>query len=403
MHAITLLLLLFNQINSSSIVLIKGKVVDAQSQRPVPFATVYLPEKGGTYADSAGNFELLLNDLSSTDTLIASSLGYETTYIPVSGTNFSDLTIPLQRKSEFLDTIIISDKEAMNKVIKALEKIPDNFPTQPFLMDGFYRQTHREDGHWCRLIEAQVDIYDESYGPYRGTELQEFLLVRDLRRSNVNEQNGFKHGDHLVDLLIENIVRYQGGRFTNPPATDKYEFAFDESTSSSVYVIQYTNKNLLEEIIRTGIIEIETGTFAIHRITELSYPNPNYKPSFNEPQDDWIFKEGFKEIKFVKKDEKMWLSEIHQYYKHDIFNFQFYGVEHAVEEYFDMWIVDVGFVKPEMNNGFTKQGNLYSKKYSYNSDKWNLEILKQHPLDIKIKNSLERFESLEEQFDQNAQ
>lgn len=403
MRVFTFLFLLFNQISSPPVVLIKGKIVDAQSQKPVAFATVYLPEKGGTYADSSGKFELMLDEFNSNDTLIVSCLGYETKFVPVTGTNFSDLIIPLQRKSAFLDTIIVSDKEALKVVKKALEKMPDNFPTQPFIMNGFYRQIHREDGHWCRLIEALVDFYDEGYGLYRGTELQESLLVKDLRRSNVNELNGFKHGDHLVDLMIENIVRYQGGRFTNPPSTDKYEFSFDESTSPLVFVIQYTNKNLLEAKIRTGIIEIETGSFAIQRINEFSYPNPNYKPPIDEPQDDWIFKEGFKEIKFVKHDEKMWLSEIHQYYKHDLFNFQFYGIEHVVEEYFDLWIDKSDYCSNDCSNGFVKQGNLYSKKYHYYTEKWNNQIVQQHLLDEKIKNTLEKYEPMEEQFKRNGE
>lgn len=63
---------------------IQGEVLDKQSDEPVPFASVkFLVQGSGMLTDSLGRFSLSLNNISATDTLLVTSVGYAPFQIPV--------------------------------------------------------------------------------------------------------------------------------------------------------------------------------------------------------------------------------------------------------------------------------------------------------------------------------
>lgn len=63
---------------------IQGEILDKQSDEPIPFASVkFLLQGGGMLTDSIGRFNLTLNNISSGDTLVVTSVGYTPTKVPV--------------------------------------------------------------------------------------------------------------------------------------------------------------------------------------------------------------------------------------------------------------------------------------------------------------------------------
>src|SRR5436305_647340 len=65
--------------------IIKGEVLDKQSDEPIPFAAVKFLIKGtGELTDSLGRFTVSLNDLDANDTLRITSVGYTPAQIPAS-------------------------------------------------------------------------------------------------------------------------------------------------------------------------------------------------------------------------------------------------------------------------------------------------------------------------------
>ena len=75
-----------------------GKIIDAHTKEPVPYASVYLKKSGiGQTSDSAGNFIIHINNLQH-DSLVISYVGYESFMIPVTEANDNRaLDIQLQR------------------------------------------------------------------------------------------------------------------------------------------------------------------------------------------------------------------------------------------------------------------------------------------------------------------
>ncbi|MBV9962182.1 MAG: carboxypeptidase-like regulatory domain-containing protein, partial [Parafilimonas sp.] len=71
--------------------IIKGEVLDKQSDEPIPFASVKFLIKGtGELTDSLGRFTVSLNDVNSNDTLRITSVGY--TPVQISASELKDST-----------------------------------------------------------------------------------------------------------------------------------------------------------------------------------------------------------------------------------------------------------------------------------------------------------------------
>lgn len=91
----------------ASISKVNGKVIDAQSQEPLPGASIVLKEKTGigVVTDVDGNFSLDIP--SGVSAIVVSFIGYETKTIPLTG-NLKDIVVKLEPKSEKIDDVVVT-------------------------------------------------------------------------------------------------------------------------------------------------------------------------------------------------------------------------------------------------------------------------------------------------------
>lgn len=96
---------------SNSQKLVKGVVLDAQKNTPIPNVSVFLNTTSiGTVTNENGNFSLTIPN--GKNELIASSIGYETNAQTISSTDASFfITIKLQLKTEVMETVVIEPYE----------------------------------------------------------------------------------------------------------------------------------------------------------------------------------------------------------------------------------------------------------------------------------------------------
>ncbi len=104
-----LLLFFFCSSGSAQTVSLQGLIQDAHTREPVAYASVYFKISGsGKTSDSSGNFVFALNR-SGIDTLVISSVGYETFIIPVDFSSGNQkFLIPLQRGGTTKDYVVRS-------------------------------------------------------------------------------------------------------------------------------------------------------------------------------------------------------------------------------------------------------------------------------------------------------
>lgn len=278
--------------------LVTGKVVDADSGAPVPFASVGIVGTAlGTSTNQQGEFTLALSGRSSVK---VTCIGYESQVITVvSGT----VTIHLKPTSTLLDEVVIYQR-AVNprKVVrKAFSNIAVNYTNESFLQKFFYRHYCKDDSAYGRLVEAFVSIW-KSNG-YRNLRTaageREAMQVTHLRRSMDRTVAAQGHEPLSIGYaLAADAVGYQTPdmydqvRFHNSLSdlktnSHRYRFAYHGVTTydgEEVYRIGFehlpdsvlTTSGYVKAAAESGMLYITTRSHAFIRVLDTkTEPNGN--------------------------------------------------------------------------------------------------------------------------------
>jgi hypothetical protein len=237
--------------NAQSFLSVTGQVVDRETREPLPYASLSVKGKPvGTVANSEGKFTFHVPDTYARDTLLISFLGYES-YASVLERALSKTTFALSKKAILLDELLVRNQPvtAREIIAHAMAGVEKNYPTEPYLMEGFFRDWSRNqmpESYAARygirrsgsLLEAAVGIYGPGYAnSRRKTRMAEEVYIRQIRQSRAlpEEEN---HYNWLTLLLKGNHVRYNqaGGN------VDMFKGPLDQSDSPD-----YQLKGLVEE------------------------------------------------------------------------------------------------------------------------------------------------------------
>ncbi len=164
---------------------IKGKVADFMTYAPIESASVYIEKTTiGTITNVDGKFSLKVPQANLSDTLVISSIGFKSYKIAITGF-VSGSDIFLEEDVASLDEVVVvadtRPKSGNDIMLRALERLPDNMPSQPFLQKGFLRHKEKNKKEYKWLIEAAITLYDSEYGA--GTKDNLKLNVDEIRKS----------------------------------------------------------------------------------------------------------------------------------------------------------------------------------------------------------------------------
>lgn len=164
---------------------IKGSVADFMTYEPIESASVYIKNTTvGTITNSDGKFALMVPEKNTLDTLVISSIGYKS-YEMVISEYESGTDIYLEEDMASLDEVVIvadnRPKTGNDIMIRAIERLPENLPEQPYLQKGFLRHKERNKKEYKWLIEAAITVYDSDYGSAAKDNLK--INVDETRKS----------------------------------------------------------------------------------------------------------------------------------------------------------------------------------------------------------------------------
>jgi hypothetical protein len=148
-------------------VFIKGTITDEETGKGVSFAHIGVCAKSiGTVANEAGSFEFRIPDSVLDDTLCATAIGYETFKIAISelnGRSIFDITLVPQ--ISYLNNILIKDEKITGRrvVAKAIARIARNYPKNPFVLTGYYRDYLRKNDEYISFLEGVISIEDKGF------------------------------------------------------------------------------------------------------------------------------------------------------------------------------------------------------------------------------------------------
>jgi len=161
------LVILFTSVNAFSQTELKSKIVDFLTYEPLENASIYIDNSTiGSVSNIDGRFILSVPQELENDTLVISSIGYKSFKIRLSDF-VNDEEIFLEKEIASLDEVLIfaatRPKTGNDVVLRAIEKLSENLPEQPFMQKGFLRHKEFNKKEYKWLIESAITLYDSSY------------------------------------------------------------------------------------------------------------------------------------------------------------------------------------------------------------------------------------------------
>jgi hypothetical protein len=283
--------------------ILKGRVLDATNDSPLPYATVSIPQSNvGVVTNDLGEFAFHIPSNYTDGIVEFSFIGYKKKSMRISGLKPEKVyTISLAPSVVGLNEVAVTAKKgtpASKIVTRAIKNIDKNYPIQPFLSYAYYRDYIKDinKNNLKNLVEAAVVIndmgfnkndYDQSkikleqirYNPSYASDTA-LNLAYDGKTKFVPHANIDKSND-LAILRLQDPIRNHNRK------TFSFVYVFDLSfvpnhvfhynniivnDSSKIYDISFATIRLLNDTSKygywaSGNIYIDAKSYAILKFT----------------------------------------------------------------------------------------------------------------------------------------
>ena len=379
---------------------ISGKVLDKETGEPLIFATIGIKgESTSTVSNRLGQFDFHISRELVEKNLVVSMLGYENLETPINSLiGLDSVVLRMNRAVQLLDEVVISDSLSGGDIARiAINRIEENYPMKPFLMDGFYRDLKKVGGTYISLLEAAVKIYDEDYKtPNNKFRLRERVALMEVRKSlryNHSLTRYFEKDNLLEDLLLHNNIRYR-----NFPTEEIFFSGFKRKESTyydghRVYVIEINDPAFMLKMF------VDQNSYAIIRLEyERNFENETLKK-----KRDIVSKyvSDKKTMIFKLYQDKMYLNYMEVTSRINWYSSVTDSLKFETELHRELLINDIEPNREKRIHG-TRKMKKYGLQYQddeYNEEFWqSYNVIKKTPLDDAIIADLEQRGKLEKQF-----
>lgn len=289
-----------------------GRIVDASNQEPLAFATLSINKFGiGTASNIDGDWTLQVPASAANEVLSVSFMGYTPRNFNISELS-DNVVIKLQPKSYQMAEVVVTQKDFCKEFLqKAWDAIPQNYPTEPTLSQGFYRETERlKDSTFLYFNEAVLDVYKNTY---KNTVNFGQIRVEKSRKNvfpgidSINDVR-FYGGPHFPNDLDIVFSRWD---FIRPSdyANWKIELVGSLRDSiSNIYVLSFKNKKMPNSSFQ-GKMYIDRDNYAFvgfdfwragfRNLNENQLPDMEYVPGMTSIKVGYIEQNGKYNLGYV--------------------------------------------------------------------------------------------------------
>jgi hypothetical protein len=403
-------LLLFISLFTTSLLysqstILSGKIINGADNTTIAYCSVGVLNTGKTVlSNELGEFSIKVNFY---DTLIFSMLGFENKQLTAQQLmkHTDGILVHLTPKIYELKEVAILAISPQEIIKRAIGSIKNNYPTKPTNSYGYYRETCNDNNQYTRLVEAAVSIYDPGYS-LRLSKLNEKTRLLSVRSSyNFSSLfTGLKYNG-ITELYNRNMVKYVAD-FLNEKNFENYNYRIDSVTvlnENPVYVISFSPKGSLKKVLSEGNISIRKKDYAIFEVNYGIKANAKYWPEsrFNDTL-KWNTNYIECVLKFVEHDSILYLNYVSKKYAN-----VYYKKEKDAPDFTSITFSElmVNEIQTEVVK-YSKDGidmdskhDLFRQKTKYDSAFWNnYNIIKDTPLQEKIKKDLEKKQLLHQQY-----
>jgi CubicO group peptidase (beta-lactamase class C family) len=248
------------------IVNIKGIVTDETTNERLEYASIRLADKGiSTMSNAAGQFIFKIAIEKSSFKITVSHIGYKplTIYIDPSDTTYK--LIKMEQEVKQLSEVVVKSINPLDLLKSAIAKIPENYPSKPYRLGGFYRLTGLKGKRVIHLSEAVFDIYDDRILPGN----RQFRLIKSRSDKDVTAFNGSDNVEiglspkGVMDLDIVGNIKESG--ILNKQGIKNHEFTYCgliDYNGQRAYVICFDEKDGIKQSLYRGKIILDADNFA---------------------------------------------------------------------------------------------------------------------------------------------
>ncbi len=263
----------FSQSQGDQFYTISGTVRDAQNNRPLSYATMYIPGTyQGTVANSDGYFTFKVRRNIDAQDFVISYMGYEVSKFSLKDFAGKNADFKIQPHVVALQEVTFRPMNPRDIVQKALNRIPDNYPQEEYSLTGFYRETIKQRRDYLSVAEAVIDIHKEGYNDRSRDD--QVRIVRGRKSGTVKQADtllvklqGGPQVAMLLDIIKNNeIVISQG-------TIDFYEYELMDLVvidDMPQYVIGFKPRVTLDYPLFEGKLYICNQTLAV-TMAEFGY------------------------------------------------------------------------------------------------------------------------------------
>ena len=259
-------------------ILIKGKVTDAYSKKPLPFAGILIKETSmGAVCKNDGTFRLAIPKEHNTKLLEISYIGYKSKTIPITEFKNRLVHINLKPESHKIEKVIIRPGLAERILTKALDNVENNYPVYPQKQKAYYKETVKDNGKYIQHIELILEIFKT---PYNNRKNDKIRAIQGRQKNNLSssflwDNIYFVNGPY--EALSCDIAKYPNEfleipqhfvNFLNPNHFKFYSYKinFTEKAGKDIYIINFKPKH--KAAFYSGTIVLDNKSYAF---INLSY------------------------------------------------------------------------------------------------------------------------------------
>ncbi len=252
--------------NLDSIIFIRGKIIDAKSKKPIPYASVgILNTTFGTVSNQSGEFFLKFPAAYKDSTAVFVNIGYKNFEISAANLKNKLNTIKLTQEFISIEEVIIRNTNPNQILLNAILNIKNNYSQKPVILNAFYRESVKKNKHLFSYSEALLKIYKT---PYRSSIRNDQIIIEKSRKivsTGKNDTLLLKLKDGLYSSLNLDFIR-NSISFFDEETIKHYNYRLTDIVTynnSTAYVITFKQKDNIKTPLYKGRIYINNKDFAV--------------------------------------------------------------------------------------------------------------------------------------------
>ncbi|MCD6091201.1 MAG: carboxypeptidase-like regulatory domain-containing protein [Bacteroidales bacterium] len=244
----------------------KGKIIDAQTKKPLVFASVTVEDENtATITNLEGEFLIKISKKSKSQNLFISFLGYYNLSFPLIKLKAEGNILELQPAVITLNEVQVFPDSPESIVRAMLRRIGQNYANEANAMKGFYRESIKKRNTYVGLSEAVVDIYKAPYTSYTNDRIRIFRGRKGMNERKMDTLLFKLQGGPVTSLLLDAMKNPD--ILIDEEMLQHYEFTLENMVKIDHklnYVIAFKERHKVEDFpLYEGKFYLDVETLAL--------------------------------------------------------------------------------------------------------------------------------------------